>query len=340
MSGVALVTGGAGFLGSHVAERLVREGRRVIVLDDLSGGYRRNLPSNCEFVRGSVADRVLIERVFAENRIAHVYHLAAYAAEGLSHFVRRFNYENNLLASINLINAAVNHGVKCFVFTSSAAVYGSGADGAASPTPTPVDPYGVAKLAVEQDLRAAEEMFGLRHVVFRPHNVYGERQNLSDPFRNVIGIFLKQTLLGEPCTIFGDGKQTRNFTHVDDVAPAIARCVEAPEAWGKAFDIGSDQATSLNEIAEMVQNAVGCRVGVTRLPERREAAHVKTNHEEARRVFALGPGVELAEGLRRVAAWAADLELGPPRLDLTIEIERELPPSWRNALTKRAPHDS
>lgn len=120
-----LVTGGAGFIGSHVAERLIRNGHEVIVLDDLSGGFVDNVPLGSVFVQGSITDVALIEQLFREYRFEYVYHLAAYAAEGLSHFIRRFNYTNNLLGSVNLINASVNYGVQCFVFTSSIAVYGT-----------------------------------------------------------------------------------------------------------------------------------------------------------------------------------------------------------------------
>src|SRR5271165_3570898 len=121
----SLVTGGAGFMGSHVAEHLVGLGHDVMILDDLSGGFEPNVPDGATFIHGSVTDHDLINNLFERHRFSYVYHLAAYAAEGLSHFIKRFNYSNNLIGSVNLINASVNHDVKCFVFTSSIAVYGS-----------------------------------------------------------------------------------------------------------------------------------------------------------------------------------------------------------------------
>src|ERR1700735_3782936 len=152
----SLVTGGAGFIGSHVADELLALGHKVVVLDDLSGGFEDNVPSGATFVKGSILDHELIDRVFDRHHFTYVYHLAAYAAEGLSHFIRRFNYENNLIGSVNLINAAVNHNVQCFVFTSSIAVYGSGQSPMTEEmTPIPEDPYGIAKLAVEHDLKAS-----------------------------------------------------------------------------------------------------------------------------------------------------------------------------------------
>src|SRR5918999_2870805 len=230
-----LVTGGAGFIGSHLAEALVRRGHSVTVLDDLSGGFTANVPAGVTLVRGSVTDAPLVEQLCAESSFEYVYHFAAYAAEGLSHFIRRFNYTNNVVGSVTLVNAAVNTGVRGFVFASSIAVYGSTPDLPLSETshPHPEDPYGIAKLAVEQDLRASRDLFGLDYIIFRPHNVYGPRQNIADRYRNVVGIFMNQILQGRPMTIFGDGTQTRAFTSIDDVAPMIAESIELPDAWNQ-----------------------------------------------------------------------------------------------------------
>src|SRR3954471_20925617 len=162
MDDVSLVTGGAGFVGSHVVEALVQRGEHVVVLDDLSGGFAENVPPGVMLVHGSILDHALIETIFREHRVRRVYHLAAYAAEGLSHFIRKFNYENNLIGSIHLINAAIKYEVKCFVFTSSIAVYGKNQlPMSEEMIPSPEDPYGVSKYAVELDLRSAHEMFGL-----------------------------------------------------------------------------------------------------------------------------------------------------------------------------------
>src|SRR3954471_24774361 len=148
-----LVTGVAGFIGSHVSEQLLRRGHEVVGLDDLSGGFTDNVPKGTVFVQGTVLDAALLARLFAEHRVEYVFHLAAYAAEGLSHFIRRFNYTNNVVGSMNVLNEAIKARAKCFVFTSSIAVYGA----AQTPmreemTPEPEDPYGVAKYAVELDL--------------------------------------------------------------------------------------------------------------------------------------------------------------------------------------------
>jgi UDP-glucose 4-epimerase len=326
----ALVTGAAGFLGSHVADELLRMGMAVVALDDLSGGFKRNIPARCRFHRASITDSDAVTALFEQYCFDYVFHLAAYAAEGLSHFIRAFNYTNNLLGSVHLINAAAIHRVRCFVFTSSAAIYGA----ASSPLPedarpAPEDPYGIAKLAVEQDLRAATRMFGLQSVIFRPHNVYGERQNLSDPYRNVIGIFMRQALTGQPCTIFGGGDQTRAFSYVGDVAPIIAASIKNPAAYGHVFNIGADDAYTIAELAELVQDALGRRVGIHHLPARAEALRVSCDHKKLRAFFPCEAPVELEAGLRRMAAWASSLEIGPLRPMERIEIPKNLPSSWR-----------
>ena len=326
---VSLVTGGAGFIGSHVASACLAMGHRVVVLDDLSGGFRDHVPSDATFVEGSITDVALVERIFREHHFDYVYHLAAYAAEGLSHFIRRFNYTNNVVGSVNLINESVKHGVKCFVFTSSIAVYGTQPPPMTEDmTPRPEDPYGVAKLTVEMDLRAAHEMFGLEYVIFRPHNVYGEHQNLGDRYRNVIGIFMSQIMRGEPMTIFGDGTQRRAFSYISDVAPYIARSVDVRDAFGGVFNIGADTPYTVNELAEATARAFGSAATVRHLPPRNEVAHAFADHARAREVFGVSDPVSLEDGLRRMAVWArrAGVRSGTPFRD--IEIRRNLPPSW------------
>ena len=327
---ISLVTGGAGFIGSHVVDVLLEKGHRVVVLDDLSGGCRENVNPRAKFVQGSVADPACVAELFRRDRIDYVYHLAAYAAEGLSHFIRRFNYTNNVIGSVNLVNAAVEHECRCFVFTSSIAVYGAGQlPMTEAMDPHPEDPYGIAKYAVELDLRAAARMFGLNWIVFRPHNVYGERQNIADKYRNVAGIFMNQVMQGQPCTVFGDGLQKRAFTHVADVAPLIADSVDKPEAYGEVFNLGSDRPYTVLDIATAVQNALGRRTGVTHLPARNEVVDAYSSHEKAGRVLNYKAGIDLETGIGRMADWAQRIGPRPQTPFGAIEIERNLPPSWR-----------
>lgn len=327
----SLVTGGAGFIGSHVADELVTAGHQVVVLDDLSGGFRDNVPARAKFVEGSILDHELVNGLFASHRFDYVYHLAAYAAEGLSHFIKRYNYANNLIGSTNLINAAVNSGsVRCFVFTSSIAVYGHGPlPLTEEQTPAPVDPYGIAKYAVELDLAEAKEMFGLDYVIFRPHNVYGERQNIGDKYRNVIGIFMNQILHGEPLTVFGDGEQTRAFTHIADVSPVIARCVERPAAFNRVYNIGAEKPYSVNQLARCVAHAMDTDPRVVHLDRRNEVVDAYSTHDRVQSMFSdLIAGISLDEGLRRMAAWVRTAGARTARPFADIEVRKNLPPSW------------
>jgi UDP-glucose 4-epimerase len=325
----SLVTGGAGFIGSHVVKHCLDLGHEVVVLDDLSGGFEDHIPEGAQFVRGSVYDENLVSELFEEHRFDYVYHLAAYAAEGLSHFIRRFNYNNNLVGSINLINESVKHKVKCFVFTSSIAVYGKGQlPMTEETTPLPEDPYGVSKYAVELDLRSAHEMFGLNYVVFRPHNVYGENQNIGDKYRNVIGIFMNQIMQGKQLTIFGDGTQTRAFSYIDDVAIPIAKCVNVPEAYNEVFNIGADKPYTVNELATVVCREFGVEPNINYLSARNEVLHAYSDHTKAHRVFGDPTGIDLQEGIARMAKWAKAVGARQSQEFDNIEITEKLPDGW------------
>jgi len=327
----ALVTGAAGFMGSHTVDSLVDMGFNVIGMDDLSGGYTDNVSLKSTFIEGSVTDHRLIEMLFEKYQFKYVFHLAAYAAENLSHFIRRYNYDNNLMGSVNLINASVNHHVACFVFTSSIAVYGEPKTLPVTEemTPAPEDCYGIAKYAVELDLQAARKMFNLNYIIFRPHNVYGERQNIADKYRNVVGIFINCVLQGIPLPIFGDGQQTRAFSHIDDVAPVIARSVSHPEIFNQIFNIGGDQNYSVNQVADSVIKAAGVNTGVKHLPERKEVRHIYSSHEKIKRLLGVTAKVDLDTGIQRMIGWARKHGARKTNEFTGIEIERNLPESWR-----------
>jgi UDP-glucose 4-epimerase len=327
---ISLVTGGAGFIGSHVAKHCLNAGHEVVVLDDLSGGFRDHVPEGARFVDGSITDQALVSRLFEQHSFDYVYHLAAYAAEGLSHFIRRFNYTNNVVGSVTLINEAVKHEVECFVFTSSIAVYGAGqVPMSEEMVPQPEDPYGIAKYAVELDLRAAHEMFGLNSVIFRPHNVYGEHQNIGDRYRNVIGIFMNQIMTGQPLTVFGDGSQTRAFSFIDDVAPAIARCVDVQGAYNQVINIGADTPYSVTQLTEVVSRAFGVAPNVRHLAARNEVAHAYSSHAKARALFGDRTPISLEDGIDRMAAWARRVGARESEQFANIEVRRRLPPSWQ-----------
>ena len=328
-----LVTGGAGFIGSHLVEALTRRGHTVVVLDDLSGGFADNLADGARLVRGSILDVELLSRLFDEHIFDYVYHLAAYAAEGLSHFIKRFNYTNNVIGSVNLINAAVNFNVKGFVFTSSIAVYGDGAQRPMDETtrPEPQDSYGIAKFAVEQELHASRDMFGLDYIVFRPHNVYGPKQNIGDRYRNVVGIFMNQILQGKPMTIFGDGTQTRAFSYIEDVVPVMAEAIDMPTAWNQIFNVGADQPYALNDLARRVAAVMNVEPTIVHLPPRHEVLHAHATHEKVRHVFGRRQLTTLEEGLRTMAAWVKARGARSSVPFQEIEVPKNLPESWLGA---------
>lgn len=325
-----LVTGGAGFIGSHVAAELCRRGYSVTVLDDLSGGFLDNVGEGITFIQGSITDVALVNALFEQTQFEYVYHLAAYAAEGLSHFIKRFNYNNNLIGSVNLINASVNTGVKCFVFTSSIAVYGTSPElpMTEETAPHPEDSYGIAKLAVEQELRACKEMFDLNHIIFRPHNVYGEKQNIGDKYRNVVGIFMNQLLQNKPMTVFGDGTQRRAFSYIGDIVPSMADAIDVPAAYNQVFNIGADQPYSVNELANAVARAMGVELNVIHPPARNEVLNAYSSHEKVRRVFGQRKLHNLDEGLGRMAEWVKQHGARSSQKFKDVEVTKNFPQAW------------
>lgn len=326
----SLVTGGAGFIGSHIADHLLKMGHQVIVLDDLSGGLRENVNKKCIFLKGSITNIKILNKIFENYNIDYVFHLAAYAAEGLSHFIRKFNYENNVIGSINLINLSVKNNVEHFVFTSSIAVYGKNQLPMTEElTPMPEDPYGIAKYAVELDLRAAFEMFGLPYTIFRPHNVYGPKQNHGDPYRNVLGIFINNVMKGKPMTIFGDGKQTRAFTYIDDVAPYIARCIEIHKAQNEVFNIGADKPYEVLELAKMIARCMKVESKIQFLPSRKEVLHAYSDHTKVKSIFNTTSEIPLSIGIKKMIEWCQRIGPRDSKNFKNIELKKNMPPSWQ-----------
>ncbi|WP_066758919.1 NAD-dependent epimerase/dehydratase family protein [Crocinitomix algicola] len=333
MSKKSLVTGGAGFIGSHIAKELIQLKHKVVILDDLSGGFKHNIPNGCVFIEGSILDFELIEKLFETYKFDYVYHMAAYAAEGLSHFIRRFNYQNNLIGSVNLINAAVNHNIKCFVFASSIAVYGKNdLPHHEGQIPQPEDPYGMAKFAVEKDLEMAHNHFGLNSIIFRPHNVYGPGQNIGDKYRNVIGIFMNQIMKNQALTIFGDGEQTRAFTPISSIAPYIAKSVNCSAAYNEIFDIGADDVYSVNQLALAVMEVMGKEVSINHVPARNEMKHAYANHDKFKQFFKPISSQPLKEALQEMAQHAYLFGAQITKDFTAIEIEKKLPSAWKKNL--------
>ncbi|MBA7575916.1 UDP-glucose 4-epimerase [subsurface metagenome] len=324
-----IITGVAGFIGSHVAEHCLKLGFEVVGVDDLSGGFIENIPKGVDFKEGSITDNNFIINLFNDGDFDYIYHLAAYAAEGLSHFIRRFNYNNNLIGSINMINQSILHNIKCFVFTSSIAVYGASQTPMSEITePMPEDPYGISKFCVEMDLKAANQFFDLPYIIFRPHNVYGIRQNIADKYRNVIGIFMNQVMNGHPMSIFGDGMQTRAFTHIDEVAPIIARAPSEKESYGEIFNVGSDKPYTVLSIAYEVARSFGVEPLIKHLNERNEVRDAFCSHKKIREHFDIHETISLSEGIKQMALWAQQNIPKQPIEFINIEVPINLPSSW------------
>jgi UDP-glucose 4-epimerase len=332
-----IITGVAGFIGANVAQVMLQHGWEVTGIDDLSGGSQANVPDGVAFHYGDCTQD--LQEVFDAAKPEAVVHLAAYAAEGLSHHIPVFNYHNNLVGTANVLNAAYRSGAKHFVFTSSIAAYGHPkADRPLRENDIcePCDPYGVAKLACEQHIRSVFEYYGgPTYTIFRPHNVFGPMQNISDPYRNVVGIFLRRALEGKSLPVFGDGSQTRSFTYVDSVARCIADACVNPQAKGEIFNAGGDESWTVLQLAEAVRSLMDTQSEVQFLPARNEVQHAHANHDKASRVFAdqLSNPVSVVEGLQRTAEYVRQQAIAPPTpCPSPVEIPDRLPPSWRDTL--------
>jgi UDP-glucose 4-epimerase len=194
--------------------------------------------------------------------------------------------------------------------------------------PHPEDPYGIAKLAVEQELRVCKEMFGLNYVIFRPHNVYGERQNIGDKYRNVVGIFMNQAMQNLPMTIFGDGEQKRAFSYISDVAPIIAQSIETPDAYNQTFNVGAETPYTVNQLAETVALAMGVKPQIKHLPARNEVKYAYSSHDKVRKFFGSPQLVSLEDGVEKMAAWVTNHGSRKSQKFENIEISKNFPVAW------------
>ena len=326
------VTGCAGLLGANYTRHLLANGHEVIGIDDLSGGYKAFVTKgeNFSFVKLNLERRKKIVDLFEEHKPEVLVHFAAYAAEGLSPFIRNFNYRNNLICSANLINECIKHDTK-FIFTSSMAVYGEQEPPfTEDKRPQPIDPYGIAKYAVECDLKLAHEQFGLRYNIVRPHNVLGIYQNIWDKYRNVIGIFIRKTLNGQPILVYGDGEQTRAFSDIKYYMEPFDRLLT--EYDGETFNIGADKYFTLNEVAEAVPK-VGKKydyeVPIEHGEPRHEVKHAYCDHTKAKSMLQFSDGTNLEELIESMFVWAMKQ---PNRKVKTMEYEvtKDIYDYWRN----------
>jgi UDP-glucose 4-epimerase len=300
-----LITGVAGLLGSRLADYILetQPGVEVVGIDDLSGGYEENINPKVEFWRMNLVEHP-IENCFEVHNFDYVFHFAAYAAEGLSPFIRQYNYENNLVATARVINNCIKYNVKRLVFTSTLAVYGHGNYGIFDETqvPKPIDPYGIAKYGCEMDIQIANEQHGLDYCIIRPHNVYGIKQNIWDKYRNVLGIWMYQHMNGEPMTIFGDGTQTRAFSYIDDSLKSLWNAAVLPQASKQIINLGGIEEYSINHACEVLRDVIGGGE-VTYKEARHEVKHSIPTYQKSIDILGFEHKTSLKDGLNEMWKW-------------------------------------
>lgn len=302
-----LITGVAGLIGSRLADWIIenKPDYKVVGIDDLSGGYIENVNPNVKFYNCNLLDD--ISHIFYENKPDYVYHFAAYAAEGLSPFIRKYNYKNNLVVTASVINECIKHNVKRLVFTSTLAVYGHGNYGIfdEDQLPCPIDPYGVAKYACEMDIKIAGEQHGLDWCIIRPHNVYGINQNIWDKYRNVLGIWMYQYMNGEPMTIFGDGEQKRAFSYIDDILEPLWNAAFNDKASKEIINLGGVEEWTINNANKVLLEVIKDG-NVVYKEARHEVKHSIPTYQKSIDILGFEHKTSLKDGLSKMWKWAKE----------------------------------
>ncbi|AHC80586.1 NAD-dependent epimerase/dehydratase family protein [Pseudomonas shirazica] len=300
-----LITGGAGFIGSHLCDALLEKGYAVRILDDFSTGQRGNLQVDhprLELVEGDVADAELVTQVTAG--CSAVVHLAAVASVQASVEDPVRTHQSNFIGTLNVCEAMRVHGLRRVLFASSAAVYGNNGEGEsiAEDTPkAPLTPYAVDKLASEQYLDFYRRQHGLEPVVFRFFNIFGPRQDPSSPYSGVISIFSQRAVQGLPITVFGDGEQTRDFLYVGDLVQVMVQALEQPQVEEGAVNIGLNQATSLNQLLAALEKVVGSLPAVSYVAARSgDIRHSRADNQRLLARFEFPQATPMVEGLSRL----------------------------------------
>ena len=302
-----LITGIAGLLGSRLASWIIdNTNYEVIGIDDLSGGYSENIHNKVKFYKFNLNDLDSLKGVFEKEEIDIVYHFAAYAAEGLSPFIRKYNYDNNLITSTNLITCSIQHNISRFVFASSMSVYGDKYEPPFNENmkQAPIDPYGVAKYAVEMDLEIAFKQHGLNYTIIRPHNFYGINQNIWDKYRNVLGIWMYQILNKQNPTIFGDGSQIRAFSYVDDSVLPFWNASQNDKCIGEIINLGGIKEYTINDACNKLINVTGLNLKPIYLEPRHETKYAWSTWDKSVKLLDFKHKVDLEAGLNQMWEWA------------------------------------
>lgn len=325
-----LITGNAGLLGSNLADYIVNKHPlwNVYGIDDLSGGYINNINSRVCFYQINILDN-RFDEIFELIKPDYVFHLAAYAAEGLSPFIRKFNYENNLISTTKVVNNCIKYDVKRLVFTSSMAVYGNGkAPFDESDLANPVDPYGIAKYACEKDINVAGNHHNLDWCIIRPHNVYGKKQNIWDKYRNVLGIWMYQHLNNSPITIFGDGEQKRAFSYIDDSVEPLYRSAFEPKASKQIINLGGIKEYSINQAADILINIMGGGSKI-HLEERKEVKYAYATYQKSIDILGFEHKTSLEDGLSDMWNWAKQQPNRERFIWPSYELDKDIYSFWK-----------
>ena len=332
ISSKILVTGAAGFLGSHLSEKLSELGHKVVGIDNMLGGYEDNVPQNIEFHKIDCCDLPKIQKIM--KGIDVVYHCAATAHEGLSVFSPYEITKNNYLASVAIFSAAVSNKVKRIIFCSSMARYGS----QQSPfnekmQPMPVDPYAISKVASEAVLKNLCELNNIEWVIAVPHNIIGPRQKYDDPFRNVVSIMINRMLQGKAPIIYGDGNQTRCFSYIDDCLTCLIPMLDQKNLNKEVINIGPDEEfVTTNKIAELCSNISGVNLNPIYKKDRpKEVKHATCSADKARKLLNYKTKVNLFDGIKNTFDYIRKRGIKPFDYHIDLEIDNELTPStWKN----------
>jgi len=324
-----LVTGGAGFVGSYIVDRLIEDKHEVAIADDFSGGTMQNVNPHAKIYQADVRNPILVDSLFRQFKPEMVFHLAANAAENKAQFSPIDITTRNFGASIPVLTSAIKHKAKRFVFISSAAVYGDiKLPHKETSIPKPEDLYAISKYAFEESLKIMSKVHGIEYVIVRPHNIYGPRQSMKDPYRNVVTIFMNKILRKEPHVIYGDGKQKRCFSYVEDVVGGIYKAGMGKK--GKIYNIGSDDYYTINELSNAIIKASGTKIKPEYLPDRPQEVKVTiVDHSLAKKELNHECKTTLEEGIKKTWEWAK--KQGPQEIVLTpLELEsKKLPKNWK-----------
>jgi UDP-glucose 4-epimerase len=327
-----LVTGGAGFMGSWLADELIKRGQDVIAVDNLSGGFPRNVNPKCKFFNFDIRDTKKVNEVMKGVDI--IFHLAAYAAEGQSFFSPIQINDINITPMNNLLVAAVNNDVEKFIFTSSMAVYGNQKPPFSENMPRkPEDPYAAGKVYCEEMLEIFSKSYDFNYVIVRPHNVYGPRQNISDPFRNVLGIWINRVMRNKPPIIYGDGEQTRAFSYIEDVISAIANAAFVDKANGHIINVGSPEVVTIKKACEIVLEAMGSSLkSVYEDARPGEVKHAFCTTDKSEKLLDYKNNHSLKDGVKKMVEWAKKIGPQEPSYKIPLEIVKKAPRVWREKL--------